>query len=89
MLYVAIFIIHALAFIEKPSSLTKTADLRTKGDPFELPCGVTEAIELICLSIFVMDLVTKVGSKIQTFLGLCTSMTHVHAVDVLFDNFLS
>ena len=61
LLYGVIFVIHMLAFIEKPSSLTVTADLRTKGDSIELPCGVTETIELLCLIVFIADFIAKVS----------------------------
>ena len=49
-----------LAFIESPSSLTKSSDLRIKGEPIELPCGVTESIEMLCLLVLILDFVVKV-----------------------------
>ncbi|KAL4642030.1 two pore calcium channel protein 2 isoform X1 [Arapaima gigas] len=48
-----------LAFIEKPSSLTITSDLRYKNTPWEPPCGLTETIEIMCLLIFAVDLTVK------------------------------
>ncbi|XP_030643851.1 two pore calcium channel protein 2-like [Chanos chanos] len=59
-LNVVITVILALAFIEKPSSMSVTSDLRYKLSPWEAPCGLTESIELICLLIFTLDLTIKV-----------------------------
>ncbi|XP_028649626.1 two pore channel protein 2 isoform X1 [Erpetoichthys calabaricus] len=56
---ITIFIILALAFIEKPSSLTLTSDLRYRSVPWEPPCGVTESIEVVCLLIFAADVSVK------------------------------
>ena len=56
-----IFVNLALAFFEKPSSLSITSDYRYRGtnkslsNPIEPPCGVTESIELITLLIFLVD----------------------------------
>ncbi|XP_062868686.1 two pore channel protein 2 [Trichomycterus rosablanca] len=55
----AIGVVLALAFIEKPSSITYTSDLRFRPKPWEAPCGMTEAIELVCLCIFITDVVVK------------------------------
>ena len=60
-MYAIILIIHALAFFESPSSLSKTSDLRTKDDPVEFPCGVTESVEMLCLIMFVLDFAVKVS----------------------------
>ncbi|KPP66457.1 hypothetical protein Z043_115041 [Scleropages formosus] len=54
-----IAIILSLAFVEKPSSLTITSDLRYKKPPMEPPCGLTESIEIMCLLIFAVDLTVK------------------------------
>uniref|UniRef100_A0A6Q2Y455 Ion transport domain-containing protein n=1 Tax=Esox lucius TaxID=8010 RepID=A0A6Q2Y455_ESOLU len=54
-----IFVILALAFIEKPSSLSVTSDLRFKHTLWNPPCGLTEVIEIICLLVFTLDLVVK------------------------------
>ncbi|XP_046713945.1 two pore channel protein 2 isoform X2 [Silurus meridionalis] len=54
-----IAVILALAFVEKPSSITYTSDPRFRSEPWEAPCGVTEAIEMVCLCIFIMDVVVK------------------------------
>ncbi|KAL0968777.1 hypothetical protein UPYG_G00271660 [Umbra pygmaea] len=58
-LNVGIFIILALAFIEKPSSLSVTSDLRFKHTLWEPPCGLTEVVEVTCLLIFTLDLMLK------------------------------
>lgn len=60
MLNVMIVFILGLAFIERPSSLSATSDLRYKQCPWEAPCGLTETIELVCLLTFTLDLATKV-----------------------------
>ena len=58
-----IFVNLALAFFEKPSSLSITSDYRYRGsnktlaNPIELPCGVTESIEIVTLLIFLVDYV--------------------------------
>ncbi|KAM9461501.1 two pore channel protein 2 isoform 1-T1 [Clarias gariepinus] len=54
-----IAVILALAFVEKPSSITYTSDPRFRPKPWEPPCGLPEAIEMICLCIFIMDVVAK------------------------------
>uniref|UniRef100_A0AAY5EHS8 Two pore channel protein 2 n=1 Tax=Electrophorus electricus TaxID=8005 RepID=A0AAY5EHS8_ELEEL len=54
-----IAVVLALAFVEKPSSITYTSDPRFRPDPWEPPCGLTEAIELICLCIFTLDVAAK------------------------------
>lgn len=55
-----IFLILCLAFVETPSSLTRTSDLRYRSPPWEAPCGLTEGIEALCLLIFVADVSVKV-----------------------------
>ncbi|XP_058518685.1 two pore channel protein 2 isoform X1 [Ochotona princeps] len=54
-----IFLVLALAFIETPSSLTRTADVRFRAPPWEPPCGLTEGIEALCLLVFVADVSVK------------------------------
>ncbi|XP_027009051.1 two pore channel protein 2 isoform X2 [Tachysurus fulvidraco] len=54
-----IAIILALAFVEKPSSITYTSDPRFRPEPWEPPCGLPEAIEMVCLCIFILDIVVK------------------------------
>ncbi|KAJ8247696.1 hypothetical protein GJAV_G00249220 [Gymnothorax javanicus] len=54
-----IAIILALAFIERPSSLTATSDLRYKQPHWEPVCGLTESIEIVCFMIFALDLTLK------------------------------
>uniref|UniRef100_UPI00398E586E two pore channel protein 2 isoform X2 n=1 Tax=Pristiophorus japonicus TaxID=55135 RepID=UPI00398E586E len=55
----AIFVTLALAFFEKPSSLSITSDLRFRRVLWEPPCGVTEGIEAFCLLLFIVDVVIK------------------------------
>lgn len=52
--------ILALAFVEKPSSFTYTSDPRFRPEPWEPPCGFPEAVEMVCLCIFIVDVVVKV-----------------------------
>jgi len=55
-----IFLILILAFVEVPSSFTKTADVRYRSQPWQPPCGLTETIEAFCLLAFLVDLSVKV-----------------------------
>lgn len=55
-----IAVVLGLAFIERPSSLTYTSDIRFKPKPWEPPCGLTEGIEIGCLCIFILDVTVKV-----------------------------
>uniref|UniRef100_A0A8C0CJ59 Two pore segment channel 2 n=1 Tax=Balaenoptera musculus TaxID=9771 RepID=A0A8C0CJ59_BALMU len=54
-----IFLILALAFIETPSSLTSTSDVRYRPAPWEPPCGLTQGVEALCLLVFVADVSVK------------------------------
>lgn len=54
-----IFLILALAFVETPSSLTRTADVRYRLAPWEPPCGLTEGVEALCLLVFAADVSVK------------------------------
>uniref|UniRef100_A0A8C8EE31 Ion transport domain-containing protein n=1 Tax=Otus sunia TaxID=257818 RepID=A0A8C8EE31_9STRI len=54
-----ITIILALAFIEKPSSLTLTSDVRYRLPASNPPCGLTESIELLCFLVFMVDVSVK------------------------------
>ncbi|XP_068922638.1 two pore channel protein 2 [Petaurus breviceps papuanus] len=54
-----IFLILSLAFIEIPSSLTVTADVRYRQAPWEPPCGLTESIEVLCFLVFIADVSMK------------------------------
>ncbi|KAL4232888.1 Two pore calcium channel protein 2 [Mactra antiquata] len=54
-----IFILHILAFFEFPSSLSWTSDIRRQDERIQLPCGVTEGIELMCLLFLLLDVVLK------------------------------
>ncbi|XP_014675897.1 PREDICTED: two pore calcium channel protein 2-like [Priapulus caudatus] len=65
-LYMAICIIHLLAFFEFPSSLSVSSDIRYNQSRLNPPCGVTEAIEIICLLLFAADILIKgylIGTK--------------------------
>ncbi|XP_062515802.1 two pore channel protein 2-like [Corticium candelabrum] len=56
-----IFTILILAFFERPTSLSKSSDpARAAGHRLEAPCGVMEAIEFVCLFIFLIDVITKI-----------------------------
>ncbi|XP_063044687.1 two pore channel protein 2-like isoform X2 [Engraulis encrasicolus] len=54
-----IAVILSLAFLEKPSSLSRSSDPRVKALPWEPPCGVTESIEMLCLCVFILDFSVK------------------------------
>ncbi|NXE05835.1 TPC2 protein, partial [Lophotis ruficrista] len=54
-----ITVILALAFIEKPSSLTITSDVRYRLPAWNPPCGLTESIELLCFLVFAIDVSVK------------------------------
>ena len=56
-----IALLHLLAFVEYPSSLTWTSDIRYRGDPIALPCGVTEGLEMVCLLLLLLDVIIQVS----------------------------
>ncbi|KAL1788395.1 two pore calcium channel protein 2 [Sigmodon hispidus] len=56
---ITIVLILALAFVEFPSSFTRTSDVRYRSQPWQPPCGVTETIEALCMLIFLADLSVK------------------------------
>uniref|UniRef100_A0A8D0B9V1 Two pore channel protein 2 n=1 Tax=Salvator merianae TaxID=96440 RepID=A0A8D0B9V1_SALMN len=58
-LIATITLILALAFIETPSSLTLTSDVRYRLEAWEPPCGMTESIELLCFLVFIADVSVK------------------------------
>ncbi|NWX43439.1 TPC2 protein, partial [Steatornis caripensis] len=58
-LSLTITIILGLAFIEKPSSLTVTSDVRYRLSAWNPPCGLTESIELLCFLVFMVDVSVK------------------------------
>ncbi|KAG8535826.1 hypothetical protein GDO81_027687 [Engystomops pustulosus] len=58
-LNVTIFVNLALAFVEKPSSLTLTSDVRFRAASWEPPCGLTEGVELVTFLLFTADLSVK------------------------------
>ncbi|KAF2979330.1 hypothetical protein EK904_012497 [Melospiza melodia maxima] len=58
-LSLTITVILALAFIEEPSSLTITSDVRYRLPAWNPPCGLTESMELLCFLVFVVDVSVK------------------------------
>ncbi|XP_044539896.1 two pore calcium channel protein 2-like, partial [Gracilinanus agilis] len=54
-----IFLILTLAFVEIPSSLTVTSDVRYRRAAWQPPCGLTESVELLCLLVFLADVSVK------------------------------
>uniref|UniRef100_A0A8C3W0R7 Two pore segment channel 2 n=1 Tax=Catagonus wagneri TaxID=51154 RepID=A0A8C3W0R7_9CETA len=58
-LSLTIFLILALAFIETPSSLASTSDVRYRPAAWEPPCGLTEGLEALCLLVFTADVSVK------------------------------
>ncbi|XP_054827424.1 two pore channel protein 2 [Eublepharis macularius] len=58
-LNVTITLILVLAFIELPSSLTITSDVRYRLKAWEPPCGLTESIEVLCFLVFIVDVSVK------------------------------
>lgn len=61
-LSLTITIILALAFVETPSSLTVTSDVRYRLPAWDPPCGLTESTELLCFLVFMIDVSVKVSS---------------------------
>ncbi|XP_072785599.1 two pore channel protein 2 isoform X1 [Taeniopygia guttata] len=58
-LNLTITVILALAFIEEPSSLTVTSDVRYRLPSWNPPCGLTESMELLCFLVFMVDVSVK------------------------------
>uniref|UniRef100_A0A670YCT3 Two pore segment channel 2 n=1 Tax=Pseudonaja textilis TaxID=8673 RepID=A0A670YCT3_PSETE len=58
-LILTITLILALAFIETPSSLTVTSDVRYRSEAWKPPCGLTESIEVLCFLVFIVDISVK------------------------------
>ncbi|KAL8169742.1 UNVERIFIED_CONTAM: Two pore calcium channel protein 2 [Gekko kuhli] len=58
-LSITIMLILVLAFLELPSSLTITSDVRYRSKAWEPPCGLTESIELLCFLVFIVDVSVK------------------------------
>ena len=58
----AISIILILPFFEFPNSISATSDPRFKHHYFRMPeprCGTTEAVEIVCLFIFLIDWIIR------------------------------
>ncbi|KAM3918142.1 two pore channel protein 2 [Leptodactylus fuscus] len=58
-LNLTIFVNLALAFVEEPSSLTATSDVRYRAAAWEPPCGLTESVEGVTFLLFIVDLSVK------------------------------
>ncbi|RUS74809.1 hypothetical protein EGW08_017438 [Elysia chlorotica] len=56
-----ITVLHLLAFVEYPSSLTLTSDPRYRQERVELPCWLTQSTELICLLLLLLDNIIRVS----------------------------
>ncbi|KAM6943529.1 two pore channel protein 2 [Xenentodon cancila] len=56
---ITIAVVLLLAFVERPSSLSVSSDPHNRFESWEPPCGFTESIEMICLSILSLDLAVK------------------------------
>ncbi|KAI4889846.1 hypothetical protein NFI96_010481 [Prochilodus magdalenae] len=68
MLRVVIALLLSLALVETPSSLSVTSDLRYKKPPVEPPCGVSEAVEMMCLLVLTLDLFIKQNLRLRRIL---------------------
>ncbi|GFR61326.1 two-pore calcium channel 2 [Elysia marginata] len=55
-----ITVLHLLAFVEYPSSLTLTSDPRYRGERIALPCWLTQSTELMCLLILLVDNIIRI-----------------------------
>ncbi|KAM4676072.1 two pore channel protein 2 [Discoglossus pictus] len=58
-LTITIFVNLALAFIEKPSSLSATSDVRYRKTAWQPPCGLTESVEFLTFLLFIADVSVK------------------------------
>ena len=70
--YFVITLLHILAFFEFPSSLSWTSDIRQEGR-VQLPCGLTEGIEFVCLVFLLGDVSVKVGGRLDFPFSYCSS----------------
>ena len=62
LLGLVVFVNLILAFFEYPTSMSATSDFRFRDIAWHLPqpaCGVTEAIEIICLLVFLADCIIR------------------------------
>ncbi|KAM4722294.1 two pore channel protein 2 [Rhinophrynus dorsalis] len=58
-LNVTIIVNLALAFVEKPSSLSVTSDVRYRSPEWQPPCGMTESVEFLTFLLFIVDVSVK------------------------------
>ncbi|XP_068594473.1 two pore channel protein 2 [Brachionichthys hirsutus] len=58
-LSLTIAVVLLMAFVERPSSMSISSDLRLHSPTWEPPCGFTEAFEIVCLLIFCLDFTAK------------------------------
>lgn len=84
-----ITILLSLAFLETPSSLTLSSDPRKREKRYKFPCGVLEAIELLCLLVLTADVLFKfkmVGKRTflkSNWLLACAGVLLISYVDWL------
>lgn len=62
-IHFVVLVIHMLAFVETPSSLTWSSDLRQPQNRWTAPCGLLECIELVCLAVLLTDQIIKVSNR--------------------------
>ncbi|GFO33358.1 two-pore calcium channel 2 [Plakobranchus ocellatus] len=55
-----ITLLHLLAFVEYPSSLTVSSDPRYRSERVGLPCWLTQSTELLCLALLLVDNIIRV-----------------------------
>ncbi|KAK3766836.1 hypothetical protein RRG08_051980 [Elysia crispata] len=55
-----ITLLHLLAFVEYPSSLTWTSDPRYRHERVGLPCWLTQSTELLCLLLLLLDNIIRI-----------------------------
>ncbi|CAG5119483.1 unnamed protein product, partial [Candidula unifasciata] len=53
--HTVITLLHLLAFVEYPSSLTITSDPRLQAERTTWPCWLTQLIEFVCLALLLAD----------------------------------
>ncbi|KAF6040345.1 TPCN2 [Bugula neritina] len=60
-IHCTVFLIHILAFFERPSSITFnwSSDLTKVGHRWVAPCGLLQAVELLCLMVLLLEQLLK------------------------------